>query len=78
MVENLSFTVQSYYPKLSHRYYNLKAKWFKKKKLMYWDRNAPLPFQINRSYSWNQARDIVIEAYGSFSSEIEKIVRLFF
>ena len=78
VVENLSFTVQSYYPKLSHRYYNLKAKWFKKKKLMYWDRNAPLPFQINRSYSWNQARDIVIEAYGSFNSEIEKIVRLFF
>ncbi len=78
VVENLSSTVQSYYPKLSHRYYNLKSKWFKKKKLMYWDRNAPLPFQINRSYSWNQARDIVIEAYGSFSSEIEKIVKLFF
>ena len=31
------------YPRLSHRYYALKAQWFGKDKLEHWDRNAPLP-----------------------------------
>src|SRR6185369_11684177 len=44
VVEALVEAVRAAYPKLSHRYYSLKAGWFKKKKLAHWDRNAPLPF----------------------------------
>ena len=42
VVDSLVNSVIEYYPKLSHRYYALKAKWFKKKSLMYWDRNCLL------------------------------------
>ncbi len=44
VVDALVAAVRAAYPRLSHRYYALKARWFKKKKLAYWDRNAPLPF----------------------------------
>ena len=44
VVDALVASVRAAYPRLSHRYYALKARWFKKKKLSYWDRNAPLPF----------------------------------
>ncbi|OYX79268.1 MAG: oligoendopeptidase F, partial [Bradyrhizobium sp. 35-63-5] len=43
VVDALVEAVRAAYPKLSHRYYALKAKWFGKKTLAYWDRNAPLP-----------------------------------
>ena len=78
VVNALSSSVQNYYSKLSHRYYSLKAKWFGKKQLMYWDRNAPLPFQSNRLFSWEEAKSIVINAYGLFSDEIGEIAKLFF
>ena len=44
VVDALVGSVRAAYPRLSHRYYKLKAGWFKKKKLAHWDRNAPLPF----------------------------------
>src|SRR6202142_16906 len=44
VVDALVGSVRAGYPRLSHRYYRLKAGWFKKKKLAHWDRNAPLPF----------------------------------
>ena len=78
VVDSLANSVIEKYPNLSHRYYLLKAKWFKKKKLMYWDRNAPLPFQTNREYTWNEARNIVLKAYKDFNPEIGKIVKYFF
>src|SRR3954465_1058326 len=43
VVDALVASVRAAYPRLSHRYYALKARWFKKKKLAHWDRNAPLP-----------------------------------
>ena len=41
VVEALVSAVRAAYPRLSHRYYKLKAKWFGKKTLPHWDRNAP-------------------------------------
>jgi len=78
VVDSLVNSVVDSYPKLSHRYYALKANWFKKKYLMYWDRNAPLPFQSSKIFTWNEARDTVIEAYSEFNSEIGSIVKKFF
>lgn len=78
VVEALSKTVTSSYKKLSHRYYKLKASWFGKKSLKYWDRNAPLPFQSKKIYSWGEARKIVSAAYFDFNPLIGNIVEKFF
>ena len=40
------------YPRLSHRYYALKAKWLGLDKLTHTDRNAPLPGDDNKRYAW--------------------------
>ncbi len=48
-------------------------------KLAYWDRNAPLPFvDDSKVYSWNEAKDIVLNAYGSFSEQARSLVNQFF
>ena len=58
---------------LSHRYYALKARWFGKKRLAYWDRNAPLPDVPSRAIPWSEAKDTVLSAYGAFSPEMAEI-----
>ena len=78
VVDALSNTVSDSYKKLSHRYYAIKAKWFGLKKLKYWDRNAPLPFQSKKQYTWDSAREIVTKAYTDFNPSIGKIIEIFF
>ncbi|WP_428558217.1 M3 family oligoendopeptidase [Pseudolabrys sp.] len=78
VVDALVEAVRAAYPKLSHRYYRLKAKWFGKKSLPYWDRNAPLPQVAQRTIPWGEARDIVLTAYGAFSPRLAEIADRFF
>ena len=78
MVEALVAAVRDAYPRLSHRYYALKARWFGKKRLAYWDRNAPLPDVPTRAIPWPEAKDTVLSAYGAFSPEMAKIAERFF
>ena len=78
VVESLVSSVIEFYPKLSHRYYALKAKWFKKKHIMYWDRNAPLPFQSSKTFTWKEAKNTVVDAYSEFNPNIGNIVKKFF
>ncbi len=78
VVEALTETIKDSYPKIAHRYYKIKAKWFKKKSLMYWDRNAPLPFQSQSVYSWKDAKRIVSDAYSNFDKRAGDIVNKFF
>jgi oligoendopeptidase F len=78
VVDALVAAVRDAYPLLSHRYYALKAQWFGKKKLPYWDRNAPLPQAPTRNVSWNEARDTVLTAYGAFSPKMAAIAETFF
>ena len=66
------------YPKLSHRYYKMKAKWLGKDYLMHWDRNAPLPAEDTREVPWPEAKDMVLSAYGAFSPEMASIAQTFF
>ncbi|MGH9809915.1 MAG: M3 family metallopeptidase, partial [Terriglobia bacterium] len=63
---------------LSHRYYALKAKWFGKKTLPYWDRNAPLPKVAQRTIPWSDARATVLTAYGAFSPKMAEVADRFF
>ncbi|MBR1150771.1 M3 family oligoendopeptidase [Bradyrhizobium sp. JYMT SZCCT0428] len=78
VVDALVGSVRSAYPRLSHRYYALKAGWFKKKKLAHWDRNAPLPFAATGTIAWPDARNMVLTAYRGFSVEMADIAERFF
>jgi oligoendopeptidase F len=78
VVDALVAAVRRAYPKLSHRYYAMKAKWMGLDKLEYWDRNAPLPVAPDRAYSWDQARDTVLSAFGSFSPRVADVAKGFF
>ena len=78
VVDALRDAVQNAYPKLSHRYYALKAKWLDLEKLEYWDRNAPLPEKDDRKIPWTEARDTVLDAYGGFDPEMANLARRFF
>jgi oligoendopeptidase F len=78
VVEALVTAVRAAYPKLSHRYYALKAKWFGRKTLAYWDRNAPLPKVPQRTIPWTDARATVLTAYGAFSPKMAEVADRFF
>jgi oligoendopeptidase F len=78
VVEALVGSVRAAYPRLSHRYYRLKAGWFKKKKLPHWDRNAPLPFAATAVIAWPEAKDMVLTAYRGFSPKMAEIAERFF
>jgi oligoendopeptidase F len=78
VVDALVSSVRAAYPRLSHRYYRLKAGWFKKKKLAHWDRNAPLPFAATGSIAWPDARNMVLTAYRGFAPEMADIAERFF
>jgi oligoendopeptidase F len=78
VVAALVEAVRAAYPELSHRYYRLKARWLGKAKLMHWDRNAPLPEEDTRDIPWEEARGLVLAAYGAFAPEMAEIASRFF
>jgi oligoendopeptidase F len=78
VVDALVSSVREAYPRLSHHYYALKAKWFGKKQLPHWDRNAPLPQVAMRTILWPDAQDTVLTAYGAFSPKMASIAERFF
>jgi len=78
VVEALVEAVRASYPRLSHRYYALKAKWFGRKRLAHWDRNAPLPKVPDRKIAWPEAKETVLAAYGAFSPKMAAIAERFF
>ncbi len=78
VVEAMVAAVRAAYPRLSHRYYRLKARWFGKDRLKHWDRNAPLPDAPQKTYDWTQARAAVLGAYDGFSPRMAEIAKKFF
>jgi len=78
VVDALVSAVRAAYPRLSHRYYALKAKWFGKKSLPHWDRNAPLPKVESRTIGWGEAKETVLTAYGAFSPRMADVAERFF
>ncbi len=67
VVDALVSSVRAAYPRLSHRYYAMKAKWLGKERLSHWDRNAPLPDRPERTFAWPEAQRIVLGAYDAFA-----------
>ncbi len=78
VVDALVRAVRESYPKLSHRYYRMKARWLGKEKLAHWDRNAPLPEKPERVVAWREAQEMVLSAYRSFSPELAALAQPFF
>src|SRR6201993_2495979 len=78
VVDALIAAVRDSYPRLSHRYYRLKARWFGVEELPFWDRNAPLPEEEDRTISWSEAEETVLSAYGDFSPEMAVVGGMFF
>jgi oligoendopeptidase F len=78
VVEALASSVRAAYPRLSHRYYAMKAKWLGKDRLDHWDRNAPLPEQPERKFAWGEAQELVLGAYAGFAPEMASLAREFF
>lgn len=78
VVDAMVSAVREAYPRLSHRYYAMKAKWLGMDQMNTWDRNAPLPDADNRIISWGEAKDTVLAAYDAFSPEMAGIASKFF
>ncbi len=78
VVDALVAAVTAAYPRLSHRYYRLKAKWFGVETMPHWDRNAPLPDVPTGTVGWAEARRTVLDAYHGFSPDMAGIARRFF
>lgn len=78
VVDALVQAAKDSYASTSHRYYALKAKWFGKDKLDYWDRNAPLPQADTRTISWDEAKTTVLDAYAGFTPEMAELAGPFF
>ena len=78
VVEALVESVRAAYPRLSHRYYAMKARWLGMDKLSHWDRNAPLPDKPEQIFTWSDAERIVLDAYGAFAPDMAGIAKEFF
>ncbi|MFT5623890.1 MAG: oligoendopeptidase F [Yoonia sp.] len=78
VVEALRNAVVAAYPRLSHRYYALKAKWLGLERMETWDRNAPLPMESERLISWDEAQQTVMDAYADFDPKMAELAKPFF
>ena len=78
VVDALVSAVVADFPRLSHRYYALKAKWLGLDKLQHWDRNAPLPGDDDRRIGWDEAEATVLSAYGRFDADLGAVGKRFF
>jgi oligoendopeptidase F len=78
VVDALVSSVRASYPRLSHRYYAMKAKWLGMDRLAHWDRNAPLPEKPERIISWPEAEHMVLNAYAAFAPPMASIAKEFF
>lgn len=78
VVNCLADSVKDNYATVAHRFYKLKAKWLGTDKLSYWDRNAPLPFEDDEEYSWDDAVKLVLSAYQDFSPKLHNLAVDFF
>ncbi len=78
VVDALASAVHDAAPRISHRYYAMKARWLGVDQLNSWDRNAPLPDTPQAVIGWDEAKTTVLSAFGGFSPEMADIARGFF
>ena len=77
-VDAMEAAVVEAYPRLSHRYYALKAKAMGVEALDYWDRNAPLDQAPPRRYDWAAAKAVVLDSTRALAPKFAAIGETFF
>jgi oligoendopeptidase F len=77
-VQALEEAVVEHYPRISHRYYALKAKALGRETLDYWDRNAPLDTAQPRTYRWDEAKALVLSSFDQLAPAFADKARTFF
>ncbi|MGA9659106.1 MAG: M3 family oligoendopeptidase [Asticcacaulis sp.] len=77
-VDAMAEAVSESYVNLSHRYYKLKARLMGRKTLDFWDRNAPLTQDVQKKYSWQEAKKIVLDSFAKMGPEFSERAQRFF
>ena len=77
-VDALVGAVDSRNADLAHRYYRLKAGWMGGETINWWDRNAPLPGGDDRHFSWDEARQLVLDSFAGFDQQMAEQAEPFF
>ncbi|HTM83130.1 MAG TPA: M3 family oligoendopeptidase [Asticcacaulis sp.] len=77
-VDAMAEAVSESYVNLSHRYYKIKAKVLGKEHLDYWDRNAPLTQDVQKLYTWDEAKKIVLDSFAQMGPEFAERAQRFF
>ncbi|MEH6665253.1 MAG: M3 family oligoendopeptidase, partial [Brevundimonas sp.] len=77
-VDAMAAAVAEAYPRLSHRYYALKAKAMGLKQLNQWDRNAPIETTAPRGFDWAQGRAMVLDSFNDLGAEFGDRAKAFF
>jgi len=77
-VDAMAEAVAAAYPRLSHRYYALKARAMGKAKLDQWDRNAPIETTAPRGYDWAAGKQLVLESFADLGPEFAERAGGFF
>lgn len=77
-VDAMADAVAEAYPRLSHRYYALKAKAMGKTRLDHWDRNAPIETTAPRAFTWTQGREIVLDSFSDLGGDFAQRASGFF
>ena len=75
-VQALVDAVQSHYD-IPQRWYALKAQLLGVDKLMDYDRMASVA-EVDEEFAWSEARDLVLDAYSSFSPDLANAAQRFF
>jgi oligoendopeptidase F len=77
-VAALEAAVVESYASVSHRYYRLKAKAMGRDVLDQWDRNAPLDTAQPKTYSWDEAKGMVLESFSALAPKFADTAQTFF
>ena len=77
-VDAMAEAVTAACPRLSHRYYALKARALGKARLDQWDRNAPLETTAPRGYDWAAGKQLVLESFADLGPEFSDRASGFF
>jgi len=77
-VDAMAEAVAQAYPRLSHRYYALKARAMGKTRLDHWDRNAPIGTAAPRAFTWSQGREIVLDSFSDLGGDFAERAGRFF
>ncbi len=77
-VDAMAEAVAEAYPRISHRYYALKAAAMGKTRLAHWDRNAPIEKARGKTYSWAEARSQVLASFSDLGGDFAERAGWFF